>query len=350
MIAATLIVIMLVVIGSAILAVLTTVAVSSLVQAHRIRREPSVEPARLALVAALSGDDSRAMELFPGLDRFSRRSIIATMLDLAPSVKGTSRLVLVSLGEQIGVLEQARRGVHGRRWSVRLYSARVLTAFGVESESLLALFSDRAPEVRTQAATWCAATPSSQGIACLVAQLADRDGQCRFAAQDALIRIGLPVFEALMGALDSASAEVAVRILIVAAAVGDERSFGRVEALVSDPSSEVRALSAAVLASTGSPEAGSLLVTLLDDDSDEVVLAAAAGLARLCYWPAAASVERVLSHTSWELRRQAIVTLSALGAPGLILLRAQASDRGPAADMASQALQQQTLSAKEKAA
>jgi hypothetical protein len=348
--AVTLIVIMLIVIGSAILAVLATVAVSSLVQAHRLRREPSVEPARLALVAALSGDESRAMALFTGIDRFSRRSIIATMLELAPSVRGTSRLVLVSLGEQVGVLEQARRGVHGRRWSLRLYSARVLTAFGVESESMFALFSDKAPEVRTQAAAWCAATPSSQGIDCLITQLGDKDGQCRFASQDALIRIGLPVFGALMAALDTASEQVVVRILIVAAAIGDERSFGRAEALASDPSPKVRALAAAVLASTGSPEAGSMLVALLDDASDDVVLAAAAGLARLSYWPAAASVERVLSHTSWELRRQAVVTLRALGAPGLILLRAEASGRGPAAEMATQALQLQTLSTQEKAA
>ena len=69
-----------------------------------------------------------------------------------------------------------------------------------------------------------------------------------------------------------------------------------------------------MLASTGNPECRlRLLVALLDDDSDDVVLAAAAGLARLCYWPAAASVERVLSHPSWELRRQAVVTLLRLG-------------------------------------
>jgi HEAT repeat protein len=212
------------------------------------------------------------------------------------------------------------------------------------------LFSDRAPEVRAQAAAWCAATPSAQGIACLITELDDGDGQCRFAAQDALIRIGLPAFEALTGALDAADDHVTGRILVIAAAVGDERSFVRAEAMVSDPSPTIRALAASVLASTGNPHAGSLLVTLLDDDSDDVVLAAIAGLARLSYWPAAASVERVLSHPSWELRQRAVLALSALGAPGLILLRSEATGRGPAAEMAAQALRLQTLSTKEKAA
>ncbi len=348
--AIVLIVVMLIVIGSAVVAVLVTVAVSSLVQGHRIRREPSLVEARLALVAALSGDDSKAMAMFTDLDRFSRRSIITMMLDLAPSVTGTSRLVLVGLGERIGLLEEARRGVHGRRWPIRLYSARVLTAFGVESESMGTLFSDKAPEVRAQAAAWCAVTPSARGIAGLIAELDDADGQCRFAAQDALIRIGLPAFEALSAALDTADDHVTARILTVAAAVGDERSFARAESMVSDPSPNIRALAASVLASTGNPRAGSTLVALLEDDSDDVVLAAIAGLARLCYWPAAASVERVLSHPSWELRHQAVLALRALGAPGLILLRSEATGRGPAAEMAAQALHLQSLSTKEKAA
>jgi hypothetical protein len=347
---AIVLIVVIIVIGSSIAAVLITVAISSLVQGHRIRREPSLAEARLALVTALSGEDSKAMAMFTDLDRFTRRSVIAMMLDLAPSVRGTSRSVLVALGERIGVLEQARRGVHGHRWPVRLYSARVLTAFGVESESMGTLFTDRAPEVRAQAAAWCAATPSAQGIASLITELGDADGQCRFAAQDALIRIGLPAFEALTAALDTADDQVTTRILVVAAAVGDERSFARAEAMVSDPSPNIRALAASVLASTGNPHAGPALVALLEDDSDDVVLAATAGLARLSYWPAAASVERVLSHPSWDLRQQAILALRALGSPGLILLRSEATGTGPAAEMAAQALHLQSLSTKEIAA
>jgi hypothetical protein len=50
------------------------------------------------------------------------------------------------------------------------------------------------------------------------------------------------------------------------------------------------------------------------------------------------------------LRKQAGMTLLALGAPGTILLRANAPGGGPAAEMALQALQLQFLSAEATAA
>ena len=199
-----LVVIMLVAIGSAITAVLITVWVSSLIQAHRVRIEPTLGEARQAIVAALSGEPRESDAALANLSRFSERYIVGVMLDLAPSVSGTSRSVLVSLGEQIGVIDRARRGVRSRRWSTRLYSARVLTAFGVESAAMYGLLVDRSPEVRAQAAAWCVAVPNPAGTDHLVRLLGDADGQCRFAAQDALIRIGLPGSEALVAALDGA--------------------------------------------------------------------------------------------------------------------------------------------------
>ena len=157
--ATELIIIMLVAIGSAIAAVLVTVWVSSLVQAHRVRIEPTLGEARHAIVAALSGDPQQSADALANLSRFSQRYIVSVMLDLAPSVSGTSRSVLVSLGEQTGVIERARTGVDSRRWSTRLYSARVLTAFGVESAAMHTLLGDRSPEVRAQAAAWCVCAP-----------------------------------------------------------------------------------------------------------------------------------------------------------------------------------------------
>ena len=71
-----------------------------------------------------------------------------------------------------------------------------------------ALLGDRSPEVRAQAAAWCVAVQNQVGIDHLIRLLGDVDGQCRFAAQDALIRIGLPATEALLRALGTADNDV----------------------------------------------------------------------------------------------------------------------------------------------
>jgi len=338
-----LLILLLVVLGSAIAAVLVTVAVSSVVRAHRDRLEPTLSEARSAIVGALSGEADAASGIVSGLAGFSRRCVIEMMLDLAPSLSGTSRLTLLSLAEDAGVLARARAGVRSRRWSTRLYSARVLTAFGVESDDLCALLEDRSSEVRAQAAYWTAVTPNDLAIGGVIGLLGDDDGLCRFAAQDALIRIGLPSVDALIAALDRPDQEITDRVLEIAAVMADDRFYPPAVARMTDPSPGTRALAAAVMARTANPDAGPNLITLLDDPSNQVVLAAAAGLATLSYWPGAAAVEPLLDHPLWEVRKQAALTLLALGASGSILLSVNAPGVGPAAEMAGQALQLRSL-------
>jgi type II secretory pathway pseudopilin PulG len=347
--AADLIEIMLVAIVSAIAAVLLTVWVSSLMRAHRIRIEPTLGEARRAIIASLSGGGQEPGEVFPKLGRFSEHYIVSVMLDLAPSVTGTSRSALVALGESIGVTERALRGVRSRRWSTRLYAARVLTAFGTESPAMHDLLTDRSPDVRAQAAAWCAVFPTPEGIDELIRLLGDADGQCRFAAQDSLIRIGTPASEALITTLGTAGDQVTGRILEIAAATGDPRFGGPTRALLADPLHANRALAADVLASTGGASAGPTLQGLLDDPSDAVVKSAAKGIGKLAFRSGAAAVEPLLSHPTWKVRKQAGMTLLALGAPGAILLQANSPGFGPAADMATHALQLQALSIQEEA-
>jgi hypothetical protein len=350
MTAITLVIIVLLVIGSVITVVLIAIATSGLIQAHRVRLEPLLSDAREAIIAALSGGESSVDEAFASLNGFSRRYIVSVMLELAPSVTGSSREVLVSLGEKIGVIQRARRGLRRRRWSTRLYSARVLSAFGVESERLCTLLTDRSAEVRAQTATWSVVKPDPLTIDRLIGLLYDPDGLCRFAAQDAFIRIGLPGTEALIVALETANEDVTGRILEIASATGDERFYSAAIGCSTDGSAKTRALAAAVLAHTGNPSAGPDLVALLDDPSDDVVLAAAVGLETLSYWPAAASIEPLLGHPVWELRKQAGLTLLALGAPGSIFLRVNAPGDGPAAEMALQALELRSLANQAEAA
>jgi hypothetical protein len=145
MTAVGLVVLALIVIGSMIALVLLVIITNGLIEAHRDRLEPSLGDVREAILAAVSGEESTADEIVGRASGFSKRYIVDVMLDLAPSVDGTSKAILVSLGERIGVVRRARNGVRSRRWSTRLYSARVLTAFGVDSEDCYPLFSDKSP-------------------------------------------------------------------------------------------------------------------------------------------------------------------------------------------------------------
>jgi HEAT repeat protein len=351
MTAVGLVVVALIVIGSMIALVLVVIIANGLIEAHRDRLEPSLGDVRAAIIRAVSGEEAAANDIVGRARGFSKRYIVDVMLDIAPSVNGTSKAILVSLGEEIGVVRRARKGVRSRRWSTRLYSARVLTAFGVDSEDRYLLFSDKSAEVRAQAAAWAVACTSPRAIELLVVLLNDDDGLCGFAAQDAFIRIGFRGTDALMHALTTTADELMVRrILEIAVATGDERFYPQALALSADPSPATRALAAAVLACAGNPNAGGDLVALLDDPSDDVVLAAAAGLQKLSYWPGAASVEPLLDHEWWELRKQAGLTLLALGAPGEILLRVNTPGDGLAAEMAVQALELRSVTAGREAA
>jgi hypothetical protein len=341
---ADLLIITLIIIGTAIVAVLFTVAMSSLMRAHRIRLDPSLGDARQAIVEALSGGEAESDHAVAVLSRLSSRHVTSVMLELVPSVTGTSRTVLVALAERTGVLPRVRDGLHRRRWSTRLYSIRVLSAFGVATEEMSSLLTDRSSEVRAQAASWAVVAPGVEVLAGLIGLLTDADGLCRFAAQDALVRIGLVGSEVLISALETTDEDAVRRMLEVAAAMGDERFYEKAIELTAHPSPDTRALAAAVLARTGSPSAGPALVKLLDDSSEDVVRAAIVGIAKLSYWPGGAAVEPFLAHTSWELRKQAGLTLLALGAPGEILLRSAAPDPGLAGDMAFRALQLQSIS------
>ncbi len=132
--------------------------------------------------------------------------------------------------------------------------------------------------------------------------------------------------------------------------MGDSRFLPAATQRTTELSATTRALAATVLARTGDPGAGPALVAMLGDPSDAVVLAAAAGIGALSYWPAAAAVEPLLSSPSWELRKQAGLTLLSLGAPGTILLWANAPGEGEEAEMAIQALQLHSISRLSEAA
>jgi HEAT repeat protein len=330
-------------IGVAILGVLATIVVNSMIQARRLRYKPLESEAHRSVVAALVGGAPEADLAIHALKALPERSTVGLILDLAPSVSGSSRSVLVGLGEGLGLVRQARRGLGSRRWPTRLYSARVLTAFAIEDDRTLEMLSDKSAEVRSQAAAWCVVNPTPEAIRTLISKLDDPDGLCRFAVQDSLVRIGLPAVEPMLRAFESSSPEVTDRLLEIAAASGDPRFFGRAIRLTESDDPESRAIAASVLARIGDPNAGTTLEPMLGDTSDRVVVSALSALASIGHWSAAPAVAHLLDHPAWEVRNQAGLTLLALGAPGEIFLLTASTGDGQAAEMASRILALRSL-------
>jgi HEAT repeats len=326
-------------IGVAIAGVLGTILANGLIQARRTRYEPLVTEAHGAVVAALVGGDAEEAAALEALKALPEGLTVKLILDLAPSVSGSSQSVLVGLGEGLGLVKSAKRGLRSFRWPTRLYSARVLTAFRIEDDRMVGMLSDRSPEVRAQAAAWCVVNATPAAIDVLISRLDDPDGLCRFAVQDSLVRIGLAAIDPMVHQLQSASGEVVHRLLEIAAASGDARFFASAVVLTQDENPETRARAASVLARIGDPAAGPTLEAMLSDPSDRVVVAALSALASISYWSSAPAVAHLLAHRTWEVRNQAGLTLLALGAPGEIFLLTTAAGEGLAAEMASRILQ-----------
>jgi len=60
---------------------------------------------------------------------------------------------------------------------------------------------------------------------------------------------------------------------------------------------------------------------LLNDAVPDVRSAAASAMGRLNHWPAAPAVAKLMVDTDWTVRKQAVLALDALGAPGKVFLR-----------------------------
>lgn len=321
------------------LSVLAALVVTSSMQSRQKRREPLIDSARQSIVAVLSADDEDASVALEGLVELSPREKADILLDLVTSVGGSSQQMLGAIAEEVGILPAARLDIESRRWSRRLYAARVLTAFGVRSDSVAMLLQDRAPEVRAQAATWAAVAPSEATTELLLTMLDDSDGLCRFAAQDALVRISSPAVPGLVDILVTGSGPLTERAVAVAGTIGDDRFSAALTALTADPSPEVRSVAATALAGIGDPTGEVTLIGLLSDESAVVRRAAARALATLGCWPASPSIETLLNDDVWAVRREAALALSALGPIGQVLLRANAQGAGRSAVMAVQILE-----------
>jgi HEAT repeat protein len=258
---------------------------------------------------------------------------------LAPSLSGAKKQQLTALARALGLLARAATRCHSQWWWRRLQGARLFTLLGGGEHVVPALLWDPAALVRVQAAEWTVEHPTPAVIKALLLLLGDAESLCRFAAQDALLRLGPLVAEPLVHLLSLPVGLGVETALEVAVGLPDARFFSPALTLCHSATPGVRALAATLLGALGRREGVEVLTALLDDDVPEVRAAAARALGKLRYWPAAAALATLLRDHAWDVRREVGLALRSLGPPGLLFLHRSLQDADRfAADMARHVL------------
>src|SRR4029453_574234 len=117
---------------------------------------------------------------------------------LAPSLSGAKKQQLTALAHASGLLAWAATRCRSQWWWRRLRGAHLFTLLGGGEHVVPVLFWDRAALVRAQAAEWAVEHPTPAVVIILLLLLGDAESLCRFAAQDALVRLGPLVAEPLV--------------------------------------------------------------------------------------------------------------------------------------------------------
>lgn len=302
------------------------------------RRAQPLAAARHAVVEAIDGR-SPPEAAVAALEAVPKASRISVLAELAPTLRGLQRERLRSIASSSGVLDAGERWVTARHWSDRLRAARLYTLLGGGVGSVEVLLDDSHWEVRAEAAEWAADHPSEAVVERLLAMLDDPQKLPRFAAKDALTRIGTDAAGWVNRLLAETSGRQAAAALEVAARVVEPDMLPAGLRLSGDPLPETRTRAAVLLGALGGKTAAEALTALLDDPAPETRAAAALALGRLGHWPVASALAERLRDPDWEVRRSAALALRGLGSPGFLLLRRALGRDDPfAADMARQTL------------
>lgn len=289
-----------------------------------------VNRVRAALREALAEGDARPA-FARDFVRLPMRLQIYLLAELAPHLTGAERQALRRLARHAGLLDKAERLCRSWFWSRRLFGAKICTLVGHPADVVLTLLADRHPSVRAQAVEWALHRPEPAVVDALLAMLGDRDGRCRFAAQDTLVKLGHAAVAPLIAYLPSASRAGTLGALDVALTIADARLLGPARALAGSPDAGIRARAVALLGALGSADGVALVVTALDDADARVRQSALRALGGLAHWPAAPRVAALVLDPVWDVRRQAALCLRALGAPGAIYLRQLRGSHDPVA-------------------
>jgi hypothetical protein len=305
--------------------------------------EPAVQRARALLIRDLA-DARSTTETERAVRSLSANLQMQLFTGVGRQITGRQRSLIAELARKSGLYRRARSDCASMRWARRLRGIDALTLLGGGEPVAAPLLRDRSSYVRAQAAEWAVQHPTRPVLSALLDLLDDPDPTVRFAAADAVLRMGPAVVGAIAARLaEHADAERTdagtVRLLQVAAGIRDPVFIKPALRLsrVEDP--VVRARAVALLGLVGGEAAVARAQEMLHDGDPRARTAAARALGNLAYWPAAPDVGKRLRDSSWDVRRQAGLALRAMGAPGQLVLRRATGDEDRfAADMARMTL------------
>jgi hypothetical protein len=307
---------------------LVTLFASTAVRSAQLRRRTAIEGQwHDALRLRFGGDGPAA--LTDDLSRLSARRRVTAISALVGSLSGE----VVAATGPADLAELRRRGAAWTRspwWWRRLRGTRTLVQLDEPPAAYRSLLTDHRPEVRAEVADWVARDPTSEDISRLVSMLGTDVKRCRFAAENALRRIGAAAVPALTEYLSGPAERAAVALDIVAAA-GTPALIPVATGWSTHPDPGNRAASAALLAAIGTDQAGGVLIRLLEDPDPQVRAAAATGLGDVAMWSAAPQLTQHLHDPDWSVRRSSAAALRGLGPVGRLYLRRAVDDRDPRA-------------------
>jgi HEAT repeat protein len=264
---------------------------------------------------------------------------VRLLAELVHSAAESKREDIEVLAREAGVVRHAERMAHSRWWWRRLRGARLLTLFGGNEILVLSLLRDAHAAVRAQGAELAATHPTPAVIHALLERLEDGAALPRFAAQDALLRLGPLAHTALAAYLEQGTGNGKAAALAVAIGMADPAFTRSAVRMSDDADPAVRARAIELLGAIGTLDGVDAATRRLDDATAPVRAAAARALGRIGHWPAAPAIALLLRDRTWEVRHAAGLALRELGSPGALLLRRTRQDDNLfAADMARRVL------------
>jgi HEAT repeat protein len=322
--------------GGVVLVVLVCILGYGVYSRRRNRaREARLGPAR-ALLARHLEDRTLSPADVAALRSLSAPDVIRLFFVVAPSVGLVEREWLREVAVTLGLVDNARARTEAEEWWNRLSGARFLSLVGAEPILMERLARDANDAVRAASAMFLAQYPTPTAVETLILMLDDESAVARFAAKDALMRLGAKATSAITKGLANADdRHVLVLLQIACAAPSHEYIYSAVRRRA-DANVVVRRLVARLFRGMGGEFATTQLMEMLRDADDAVREAAVEALGFLNHWSSAPSVAARLEDASSRVRLAAALALDRFGAPGELFLRRAVSRGSEVAIVAAQ--------------
>ncbi len=267
--------------------------------------------------------------------------VVADVLQqLATDVKGEGRRRLRIVARQSGLTHKIGRWSRRRHWHRRAQAAHLLVLLDGDAVERSRLLADPHPLVRARAIGSLSSDEIGPHTDALLLAFEHASPAVKAAAQYALVRGGVdcvdPIVE-LLARLGRGSHDPDAIVLVAEAAahVPDQRVATALLAFVSHDDPRLRLLVASCLGNGTFADPVGYLDILLEDENAVVRAEAAQSVGRADVASLAGVLGRLLSDSSWQVRRNAGGSLVRLGPIGKVVLRCHLDDEDAfARDMA----------------